>query len=77
MTSYEFSTIWDENIDSSPSEALQWYLVLTTAVRVLRLADHQKEQALLVHQELRKLPLADAKSQVCSLRKYKIENFPF
>ena len=64
MSSYEFSTVWDENIENGTNEELQWYLTLTTTVRILRLADFQSNQAVLVHHELRKLPLADAKEKV-------------
>ena len=64
MSSYEFTTIWDEQMDGAASEELQWYLTLTTVIRVLRLADYQSNQAVLVHHELRKLPLEDAKEKV-------------
>lgn len=64
MSSYGFSTIWDENITVDVNEDVQWYLMIFTTIRVMRLADFQPSQSLVVHVELKKLPLNEAKEKV-------------
>ena len=64
MSAYGFSTIWDENVNNDVSEKVQWYLAISTTVRVMRLADFQPSQALVAHVELKKLSLSEAKEKV-------------